>query len=248
MVEEGKTRGGNGSVKGPSKRSKVITYVYLIILIVISFCGGSFTQYNIDKQGMKPQIVYEKGEEIVKYVEKSKTPTKDFLTHLNPDVDPEMAEVIAKSVDKSSEKYQLPRKLICAIIKHESNINPFAKSKVSAVGLMQVMPKIHKEKVGDRNLWHISTNIDVGCNIFKEYLDLEKGNLNKTFHRYLSKNATQSQLDSYTSGIYKNWSKLEMYDYLSTQERHENENGNGDFTIHSPQTESQPDEPVHQTE
>lgn len=277
-MEEGRMKGGSGDIKGPNrtqikqamKRPKPdpdlddkpkgpdneivkegfeFSLVFkLLIIIMIGYAVGSFVQWNIDKQGMKPQIVYEKGEEIVKYVEKSKTPTRDFLNHLNPDVGPELAGIIAKSIDESSQKYQLPRKLICSIIKNESNVNPFAKSNVGAVGLMQVMPKIHKEKINNRNLWHISVNIDVGCKIFKEYLDMEKGNLNKTFHRYLSKNATESQLNNYTSGIYRAWSKLEMYDYLSTQERHENENGNGDFTIHSEQTESQPVEPVHQTE
>ena len=262
---------GVGDVKGPSKeqvkeamcrpkpdpdlddkfgpketmKNMISRISMIIVLILICYGSGALIQFNIDSNKLKPQIVEVKGDEIVKYVERSKTPTKDFLTHLNPDVDPELAEVIAKAIDKSSEKYNLPRKLVCAIIKNESNINPFAKSNVDAIGLMQVLPKYHKERIGNRNLWHISVNVDVGCNILADYLKMEKGSLSKTFHRYLSKNATQVQLEKYTSGIYKYWSKLEMYDYLSTQERYENEDGKGDFesTKHSSQTESQPDEP-----
>lgn len=270
-LTEGEMRGGNGSVKRPDKSVKVpqpeydsdldgnsgpkekkhwlVTFLMLFALAFLSYGIGSIVQNRIDNSRMKPQIVEVKGEEVVKYVEKSKTPTKDFLTHLNPNVDPRMAEVIGESVDKYATQYKLPRKLICAIMKAESNVNPFARSSVDAIGLMQVLPKYHQKRISDRNLWHISVNVDVGCNILADYLKLEKGNLDKAFHRYLSKNASKVQLEKYTSKIYKYWSKLEMYDYLSTQERHLNKNGNGDeeeSTPHSEQTESQPDEPVHQ--
>ena len=84
-----------------------------------------------------------------------------------------------------------------AIIKKESFFNPFAKSKV-AFGLMQVYPKYHKEKLeqravkDERQLYHIALNVDVGCQIFKEYYDASNGDLDETFHKYLSKKATKA--------------------------------------------------------
>lgn len=210
---------------------KVIKFMILIFIIAVFTAGGFWGGMSYIEKHItipEPEIVEKVIEkEVIHYVERSKTETKDFLLHLNPDVDPALAIIIADVIDEISEKYQIPRKLVCAIIKKESNINPFARSKVGAVGLMQVMPKIHKEKIGDRNLWHIRNNIDVGCAIFREYLDLEKGNMYKTFHRYLSKNATKEQIQNYSRGIYEYWAKLEMFDYLSITERQNNVNGNG---------------------
>jgi len=157
--------------------------------------------------------------EVVKYVEKSKTPTSDFLMYLNPRLDPELAKLIGIEIDKASEKYLLPRKLICAIMRKESNIDPFAKSNKGAVGLMQIMAGIHKEKVGERNPWHISTNVDVGSQIWREYFDKNKGNLDKTFHSYLGKKAAPAVAKQYQSEIEEFWAMLEMYDYLTTMER-----------------------------
>lgn len=219
-MEEGTTKGGNGAVKDVGKkRSWIKSMFYLFMLVVISFCVGALIQHDLDKRRLKPEIIEK---EVVTFVEKSKTETQDFLIHLNPDLDPDLALIIADAVDKSSAKYRLPRKLVCSIIRKESNINPFAKSRVNAVGLMQIMPKIHAKKYEGRNLWHIHVNVDVGCAIFREYLDLEKGNMKKTFHRYLSKNATKDQIDKYSGDIYGFWSKLEMFDYLTTSEREEN--------------------------
>lgn len=162
--------------------------------------------------------------EHVQYVEKSKTPTAEFLTYLNPKLDPAMAKIIGIEVDKASEKYLLPRTLICAIMQKESNINPFAISSAGAVGLMQVMPKIHKKKYPDRNLWHVSTNIDVGAQIWREYFDNSEGNIGKTFHAYLSKRAKKTVAKQYQNEIEGFWAKLIMHDYLTTKEKEAKKN------------------------
>lgn len=232
---------GNESIKA----QKFMINVF-IILIVIGFTAGGFWGGIFFKEKHtiipEPEIIEKTVEkEVIHYVERSKTETTDFLLYLNPDVDPALAKIIADDIDEMSEKYQLPRKLVCSIIKKESNINPFAKSKVGAVGLMQVMPKIHKDKIGDRNLWHLKTNVDVGCSIFREYLDLEKGNMYKTFHRYLSKNATKEQIEEYSSDIYENWARLEMFDYMSIEERKATEDGKDKIE------EVLPEQPINET-
>lgn len=186
------------------------------ILFIITF---SLTLFYYFKSS---EIIYKEViniKEHVQYVEKSKTPTSEFLTYLNPKLDPAMAKIIGIEVDKASEKYLLPRTLICAIMRKESNINSFAISSAGAVGLMQVMPKIHKEKYPDRNLWHIGTNIDVGAQIWREYFDNSEGNIGKTFHAYLSKRAKKTVAKQYQNEIEGFWAKLIMHDYLTTMER-----------------------------
>jgi hypothetical protein len=197
----------------------VIGLFTFFICLSLAFYGGREYEKAVFNPPEPEVKIIEKEKEVIKYVEKSKTATEDFLMHLNKDVDPQLAGIIAKAIDEASAKYRLPRKLVCSIIRKESNINPFARSKAGATGLMQIMPKIHKDRYEGRNLWHIPVNVDVGCQIFREYLDLEKGNMFKTFHRYLSKNATKDQINAYAGGIYSYWAKLEMFDYLSSAER-----------------------------
>lgn len=194
---------------------RVIAFVFFIGWLVTAVGGGYFV-FKPSKEIVKEIKI---PVEHVKYIEKSKTATSEFLTYLNPKLDPEMAKIIGIEVDKASEKYLLPRTLICAIMRKESNINPFAISSAGAVGLMQVMPKIHKERYIDRNLWHIGTNVDTGAQIWKEYFDANNGHIGKTFHAYLSKRAKKIVAKQYQNEIEGFWAKLIMHDYLTTMER-----------------------------
>lgn len=180
----------------------------------------------MERQNQKPVIQKEFVDKI-QYVEKSKTPTEDFILFLNPQVDPGLAKIMADAVDKYSEEYKLPRKLIVSIMRKESFFNPFARSNKGAMGLMQVMPDIHKERWEGREkseLYHVSLNIKLGCNIFRDYLDMEKGNLEGTFHRYLGKKASKAQVKEYQNDIQGFWAELELYDYLTSREREEKKN------------------------
>lgn len=194
----------------------IICFFFLIGLIFAGVQTGRIIERREIKENVKIQTIEK---EVVKFVEKSKTPTSEFLIYLNPNLDPNLASIIAKNIDKYSQEFNLPRKLVCSIIRKESNIDPNAKSHVGAVGLMQIMPKIHREKYEGENLWHINVNVRVGCQIFRTYLDKEKGSLERTFHAYLSKNASKKVAMAYMNDIIGFWANLELYDYLSTIER-----------------------------
>lgn len=156
--------------------------------------------------------------EIIKYREKEGMPTSEFITFINPRIDPTIANQIGESIDKHGKTYQLPRKLILSIIKKESFFNPFAKSSV-AIGLMQIYPKFHREKIkalginDDRKLYHIDINIELGCQIFREYFTASKYDMTETFHKYLSKSATKEQRDKYKNAILSTWAELEFIEY-----------------------------------
>lgn len=195
----------------------------LIILVLVGYV------FAIDKNFIKPPEflirkevsiqVKEKEKEIIKYVEKGGMNTSEFVLAVNPRVDPAIAEAIGKAVDKYSKEYQIPRKLILGIIKKESFFNPFARSKVGALGLMQVFPKYHKEKIeklgikDDREIYHIDINVNLGCQIFREYYTAAKGNLDETFHKYLSKNASKEARNAYRDAILTSWAMFEMMEY-----------------------------------
>ena len=61
-------------------------------------------------------------------------------------------------VDKYSHEYNVPRSLLYAVIKAESNFHADAESRVGAVGLMQFMPATFKDITTN----HLYENLDVG--------------------------------------------------------------------------------------
>lgn len=65
--------------------------------------------------------------------------------------------------------------LILAVISVESRFNPVAESAFGAKGLMQIIPKFHKEKLvehggGDDALLDPEVNIQVGAEVLREYI------------------------------------------------------------------------------
>lgn len=64
--------------------------------------------------------------------------------------------------------------LILAVISVESRFNPVAESNFGAKGLMQIIPKFHKEKLighgGEEALLNPEVNILVGAQVLREYL------------------------------------------------------------------------------
>ena len=79
----------------------------------------------------------------------------------------------------------LPPGLVLAVIQVESRFDRFAISRAGARGLMQVMP-FWLEEIGrpQDNLFHIRTNLRLGCTILRYYLDAENGDMVRALARY----------------------------------------------------------------
>lgn len=67
--------------------------------------------------------------------------------------------------------------LLLAFAKKESTFRINVRSGYGAVGLMQVVPRFHKEKIRGRNIVNPYVNFDVGSDIFKECLQKNKGSV-----------------------------------------------------------------------
>jgi soluble lytic murein transglycosylase-like protein len=76
---------------------------------------------------------------------------------------------------QTAANYRLDPFLLLAVISVESGFNPYAESPVGAIGLMQIMPKIHEEKFkpfgGVSQALDPWVNMQVGAQILREYLD-----------------------------------------------------------------------------
>lgn len=100
-----------------------------------------------------------------------------------------LEEIISKAADK----YQLPKKLIQAVIHHESGFKPDAVSPAGASGLMQLMPATARG-LGVSNIFDPEENVFAGTKYLKQMLDKYNGDIDLALAAY---NAGPGNVDKY---------------------------------------------------
>lgn len=91
---------------------------------------------------------------------------------------------IVNAVFSNAEKQGLDPFLILSLIKQESKFRVNARSSYGARGLMQIVPRFHRDKLRGRSPVNIETNIEVGTQILADCLDNKRGNLRKALRSY----------------------------------------------------------------
>jgi soluble lytic murein transglycosylase-like protein len=132
--------------------------------------------------------------------------TTDLILKLKENLDPEIAAVHARYVNKWAERYNLKPELVVSVVSIESDFSNTAVSCEGAIGVMQVLPRAHKDKLKQRritrgDLFRLDPNYDIGCQILAE--SLKKG---KTLDKGL-KFYTGGYVKGYVARVKKNLSK-----------------------------------------
>jgi len=113
---------------------------------------------------------------------------------------------LLKQVHYEARRAELPPELVLSVIHIESNFDRFAISHVGARGMMQIMPFWLKE-IGkpDDNLFHLRTNLRMGCTILRHYIQKEKGNLVRGLARYNGSLGSWKYPDKVISLLNNHW-------------------------------------------
>ena len=102
----------------------------------------------------------------------------------------------------ASEKFEVDPYVVIAVIAIESSFNPLAESGAGALGLMQVMPLIHRKKFekygGFEKSLDVKVNIYVGTEILKNFY-LRYGNYQRALLAYVG--VSQNSNSSYPKKV-----------------------------------------------
>lgn len=110
-----------------------------------------------------------------------------YITMNYPRVPVEVANIIAHKVVKLCVSHNIDISLVIGMMEVESSFNPFAVSKVGALGLMQVMPNVWGKELGIKSrsdLHDIETGIETGIKVILIYLEKSNNNLTTALQKY----------------------------------------------------------------
>lgn len=93
--------------------------------------------------------------------------TEKWIVH-QAKVPAHTARTIASAIHQQARAKHLPVSLLVGVMQVESSFKVKAKSRSGALGLMQVMPRLHCRKVRPCNLFNIHTAIQVGGSVLND--------------------------------------------------------------------------------
>lgn len=94
-------------------------------------------------------------------------------------VSPEALRPVFEAVQSIARERKLDPLLLIAVISVESRFNPYSQSPMGALGLMQIIPRYHQDKVpptaGDQPFLDPVTNVRIGAHVLQEAIQRQGG-------------------------------------------------------------------------
>lgn len=111
-----------------------------------------------------------------------------IMSHAYPKLHPAKREKYRESIIRWSEKYDLCPVTVAAIIWKESKFDEKCRY-LGALGPMQTIPRYHRDRMAKAgisvaDISTIDKGVQIGCIVFRHYMDKSKGNVRKALKYY----------------------------------------------------------------
>jgi hypothetical protein len=166
---------------------KKFTFV-VVALGILCLCG--FISTKIERKTKETEVIE------TRYVLDSQT--ANYISRLKPNMDPAIAQIIARAIDKECAEFNLDPEIVVSLIARESSFVPWAMSmknkKPCSYGLMMVYPGAHpdiKAKYTTAELCTISVNVHEGCRILASYRAISQS-MDEALGRYVGSQGFKS--------------------------------------------------------
>lgn len=159
--------------------------ILLVIFTILFLCGGVLPAV----EDCLDEIANSK--EVLTFFHKKDSPDKlkKFIASVNPKLSDVYVDRFSNYILTYSKQYNVDCKLVAAIIAQESKFKEDAKSRVGALGLMQIMPATGKNvaqklKLSKYNLMDPKDNIQIGVKFLSMLHSEYGGDINLMLAHY----------------------------------------------------------------
>lgn len=129
---------------------------------------------------------------------------EETVVEVFEEADPVIRTDLDVLIIEAAERYDLPWQLVSAVCYVESNYNPYAVSSTPDYGLMQITQSVMANYGLTADNWmDPAANLDAGCRIIREKMDLSGGDITQALTRYRFGDA--EALRMWGRGEYSNW-------------------------------------------
>lgn len=185
----------------------IIFLLYLIMGVIIN--KGTIKEKEMIRQNYKEMTKQKYEKKRIEF----KNSMIDSLYYLKSNINPEISTKIINSIIKNANKNNIPPLLILCLIFQESSFNHMAHNDYGAIGLMQIVPKYHEEKIKNHDieineLYYIDNNITIGTLILKEYFNKSE-NIVKALQKYVGA-SVKSNASKYIENILNSYITLQL--------------------------------------
>ncbi len=217
---------------------KKYVFLYIMFLFIIMLSNGldalvyeintDKTKYIIENIVRQNLLLKREMTETLNTISKMREESLDSLKHailiLQPNLDQDLVNEYVEAIDQSSQKYGLPPELVACIIMKESGFNPNAKGpslgKERCQGSMQIRVSVHMDKIRKRGISvneanYIKNNVDIGCEILREYYDRSGGNIKLALTKYVG----GANHGSYVKDILQKYAELTIWKQESIKDQ-----------------------------
>lgn len=141
--------------------------IYAVMFSILTLCACVVPQ----------QAMAETTETKVALITMIMVETRQMITRID-------ANRIVNASFNEAKKHGIDPFLIISLINQESKFRSAAKNKSGASGLMQVIPRWHRDKIKGRNIMAIETNVEVGTQVLADCLKKHNDRMNKALACY----------------------------------------------------------------